>query len=97
MIVPIDEMACTSRCVSNCRLHNGSSVESSYDLPAGSAGLNSAMIAANTLFLRSPAGVCGLDNGNLYQNLRLYMNFSQPSFRLLSNHRERSEVKNSYA
>jgi len=46
---------------------------------------------------RFSGAVAGQTLANLYGNLRLYVNFFQPSFKLLSKHREGGKVKKSYA
>lgn len=58
---------------------------------------NGAVIRRFVGYGRYSGPVAGQTLANLYQNLRLYVNFFQPSFKLLSKHREGSKVKKSYA
>ena len=54
---------------------------------------NGAVIRRFVGYARYSGPVAGQTLANLYQNLRLYVNYFQPSFKLLSNHREGSKVK----
>jgi len=58
---------------------------------------NGAVIRRFVGYARYSGPVAGQTLANLYQNLRLYVNYFQPSFKLLSKHREGSKVKKSYA
>jgi hypothetical protein len=58
---------------------------------------NGAVIRRFVGHSRYSGAVAGQTLANLYGNLRLYVNFFQPSFKLLSKHRERGKVKKSYA
>ena len=58
---------------------------------------NGAVIRRFVGYARYSGPVAGQTLANLYQNLRLYVNYFQPSFKLLSKHREGSRVKKSYA
>lgn len=46
---------------------------------------------------RHSGPIAGRTLANLYENLRLYVNFFQPSFKLLRKHRESGKVKKTYA
>ncbi len=56
---------------------------------------NGAVIQRFVGYARYSGPVAGQTLANLYQNLRLYVNYFQPSFKLLSKHREGSKVKKS--
>jgi hypothetical protein len=58
---------------------------------------NGAVIRRFVGHSRYSGAVAGQTLANLYGNLRLYVNFFQPSFKLLSKHRERGKVKKFYA
>lgn len=57
---------------------------------------NGAIIRRFVGYARFSGPVAAQTLANLYRNLRLYVNFFQPSFKLLSKHREGSKVKKSY-
>ena len=58
---------------------------------------NGAVIRRFVGHARHSGAVAGQTLANLYGNLRLYVNFFQPSFKLLRKHREAGKVKKTYA
>ena len=58
---------------------------------------NGAVIRRFVGHSRYSGAVAGQTLANLYGNLRQYVNFFQPSFKLLSKHREGGKVKKSHA
>jgi len=58
---------------------------------------NGAVVRRFVGHARYSGPVAGRTLANLYGNLRLYVNFFQPSFKLISKHREGGKVKKKYA
>ena len=58
---------------------------------------NGAVIRRFVGHARHSGSVAGQTLANLFGNLRLYVNFFQPSFKLLRKHREAGKVKKTYA